>query len=79
MRLLIWQFSKPVVWALVVALPLSYFAAGLYLNVFADRIDLPAGIILGAGLASILLAWAIVATHASWVARANPVNALRYE
>lgn len=78
-RLLIWQFSKPVVWALVVALPLAYFATSLYLDVFSDRIDLPVGIILAAGVASILLAWGIVATHASWVARANPVNALRYE
>ena len=78
-RLLIWQFSKPVVWALVVALPLAYISAGLYLNVFADQINLIEAIVAGAGLVSIVLAWAIVATHASWVARANPIKALRYE
>lgn len=78
-RLLIWQFSKPVVWALVVALPLAYVSAGLYLNVFAERINLIEAIVAGAGLVSILMAWAIVATHASWVAKANPINALRYE
>ena len=78
-RLLIWQFSKPVVWALVVALPLAYVSAGLYLNIFADRINLIEVIVAGAGLVSMLMAWAIVATHASWVAKANPINALRYE
>lgn len=78
-RLLIWQFSKPVVWALVLALPLAYVGASLYLDIFADRITLPIGIIALAGLIGIAAAWAIVATHATWVARANPVNALRHE
>lgn len=78
-RLLIWQFSKPVVWALAVALPLSYFAAGQYLNVFADRINLPIGIIAIAGIIGIAAAWSVVASHAMWVARANPITALRNE
>ena len=40
-RLLIWQFSRPVIWALVLALPLSYLASEAYLNFFADRIETP--------------------------------------
>ncbi|MFC7048717.1 ABC transporter permease [Emcibacter nanhaiensis] len=77
--LLVWQFSRPVVWALLVALPLSYWASGFYLNFFADRIDLPVGIILMAGLVAVIFSWVIVSIHAIRVARANPAKALRYE
>lgn len=78
-RMLIWQFSIPVVIALVFALPLAYFTTGFYLDFFDDRISLQAAIIGFAGIVGVLMAWAIVATHATWVARANPINALRYE
>jgi len=78
-RLLIWQFSKPVVWALLVALPLTYVASGIYLDFFADRIPLPELLILAAGVISILFAWSVVAFHAIRVARSNPIFALRYE
>ena len=78
-RLLILQFSQPVMWALIFALPLSYFAASQYLNFFADRISLPIGIVLLAGLVTVLFSWAIVAIHAVGVARANPIAALRHD
>jgi len=78
-RLLVWQFSRPVLWALLVALPLAYFAANTYLEFFADRISFTASIVGAAGAAAVLLAWAIVAVHAYRVARANPIHALRYE
>jgi putative ABC transport system permease protein len=78
-RLLIWQFSKPVMWALLVALPLAYFAAETYLTFFADRNSLSGLIVVAAGLLSVLFAWAVVAVHAMRVAQSNPVHALRYE
>ncbi len=78
-RLLVWQFSKPVMWSLLVALPLAYFASDMYLNFFADRISAPAGIVAGSGVMAILFSWAIVAIHAVRIARANPIKALRYE
>jgi len=78
-RLLIWQFSRPVLWALLVALPLAYFASNTYLTFFADRITLTAPIVGVAGAISVLVAWGIVAIHAVRVARANPIHALRYE
>jgi putative ABC transport system permease protein len=78
-RLLVWQFSKPVVWGLAIALPGAYFAASVYLNFFADRIHSTIPILLAAGLAATLLAWGTVAGHAIRIARANPVLALRYE
>ena len=78
-RLLVWQFSKPVLWALLVALPLAYFASNLYLNFFAERIDAPFGILLLSGLVAVMFAWGTVAGHAIRIARRNPILALRYE
>ena len=78
-RLLVWQFSKPVMWGLVIALPAAYFASATYLNFFADRIGMTIPILLIAGLVAVILAWGTVAGHAVRIARANPVHALRYE
>ncbi|MCP5381545.1 MAG: ABC transporter permease [Kordiimonadaceae bacterium] len=78
-KLLIWQFSKPVLWATPFALLLAYFASRFYLEYFPDRISMPYTTLIAAGLAGLLLSWATVATHAYKVARTNPVNALHYE
>ena len=78
-RLLVWQFSKPVLWALAIALPAAFFASNLYLDFFAERIDSSLLILLVAGAIAVMLAWGTVAGHAVRIARANPVLALRYE
>ena len=78
-RLLVWQFSRPVMWALVVALPAAFFASRQYLDFFADRIEAPILILLVTGMIAVLMAWATVAAHAFRIAQSNPVMALRYE
>ncbi|MGB5412033.1 MAG: FtsX-like permease family protein [Woeseiaceae bacterium] len=78
-RLLVWQFSTPVMWALVIALPLAWFASNQYLNFFADRISTQIPLLLIAGVVAVLLAWGTIAGHAIRIARANPIMALRYE
>jgi putative ABC transport system permease protein len=78
-RLLVWQFSKPVLWALVIALPLAYIASKTYLDFFAERIDAQVVILLASGLVAVLLAWGTVAGHAIRISRASPILALRYE
>ncbi len=78
-RLLVWQFSTPVLWALLVALPGAYFASQGYLNFFADRIESPIPILIVSGLIAVLLAWVTIAGHAIRIARSNPILALRYE
>ncbi len=78
-RLLVWQFSKPVAWALAIALPAAFFGSKIYLDFFADRIGTQVPVLLIAGLVAVLLAWATVAGHAIRIARSNPVRALRYE
>jgi putative ABC transport system permease protein len=78
-RLLVWQFSKPVLWALAVALPAAFFASTVYLNFFAERIESPILVLIVAGALAVTLAWSTVAGHAIRIARANPIVALRYE
>lgn len=78
-KMLLWQFSKPVMWAIIFALPLSYFAADTYLQFFAERIEMEVPIIIAAGILAVGLAWAVIAMHALKVARENPIKALRYE
>lgn len=78
-KLLIWQFSTPVIWATPLALGIAYYFAQFYLEFFAERISLPYGMLLIAGLSGLMLAWLTVVTHALNVARTNPVNALHYE
>jgi putative ABC transport system permease protein len=78
-RLLVWQFSRPVMWALLVALPLAYFAADAYLSFFSNRIESIIFILLAAGVLGVTFAWATIAGHAIRIARANPIQALRYE
>ncbi len=78
-RLLIWRFSKPVLWALLAALPGAYLAANQFLQFFADRISLVEVIVLIAGLAAVLIAWGVVGIHAGRIARASPIAALRHE
>lgn len=78
-RLLVWQFSKPVMWALALALPAAFLASNIYLDFFADRIESPILILAVAGAIAVMLAWSTVAGHAIRIARANPVLALRYE
>ena len=78
-RLLVWQFSKPVLWALVIALPLAYLASIQYLNFFAERIGPPFLILAVSGAIAVMFAWGTVAGHAFRIARRNPIMALRYE
>jgi putative ABC transport system permease protein len=78
-RLLIWQFSIPVLWSLLVAMPVAYLASGMYLNFFAERITMLPLIIGLASVMGIVTAWLIVAGHAMKIATASPIESLRYE
>ena len=79
--LLIWQFSKPVLLANLIAWPVSIWAMTYWLQNFPYRIDLIylLPICLFTGVLTLLLAWLTVGGNAAKVARANPVKALRTE
>ena len=78
-RLLVWQFTRPVAIGFVLAAPLGYYGARMYLDFFADRISLTPLPFLVAGGAAMLFAWITVSGHALRVARSSPIEALRYE
>ncbi len=80
-RLLLWQFSKPVLIANLIAWPLSSWMMLSWLENFPTRLDswLLIPLCLMSGLIALIIAWQTVAYNAARVARSSPVNALRYE
>ncbi|HEX3944003.1 MAG TPA: ABC transporter permease [Rhizomicrobium sp.] len=78
-RLLLWQFSIPVLIANFVAWPVAYFYLHHWLEGFAYRVTLNPLYFIVAGGTALVIAWGTVLTHALRVARANPIHALRYE
>ncbi len=79
LRLLMWQFSKPVVIANLIAWPVAWWLMRSWLAGFNDRISLSPVLFVGAGLIALAIAAATIASHALRIARANPIIALRYE
>jgi putative ABC transport system permease protein len=78
-RLLLWQFSQPVLWANLFAWPAAFFAMDYWLHGFAYRVGQPVWLFLAASLAAALIAWATVSFQSLIAARARPATALRYE
>ncbi len=80
-KLLVWQFSKPVLIASVAASLLSFFLMAKWLDDFPYRIELWViiPICFAASLCATLMAWLTIGGNAFKVARARPVKALRTE
>jgi putative ABC transport system permease protein len=79
LRLLLWQFTKPVLWANLLAWPLAFWAAEHWLQGYAYHVGLPPWLFLSASAAVVLIAMATVVGQALLTARAKPASALRYE
>ncbi|NYT42041.1 ABC transporter permease [Sphingomonas sp. R-74633] len=78
-RLLVWQFTRPVVIANIIAWPIAWWLMREFLNTFDARIALTPVPFIGAGLLALAIAVLTIGAHAFRVARTNPVHALRYE
>jgi putative ABC transport system permease protein len=78
-RLLVWQFSRPVLIANLIAWPVAWWLMRGWLDGFAARIDLGPVWFIGAGLLAAIIAAATIIGHALKVARSSPALALRYE
>ena len=79
-RLLVWQFSRPVIIANVIAWPVAWWLMRDWLNGFDQRIPLDSDARSSSRRRSRSgIAIATVVGHAVKVARANPIHALRYE
>ncbi|HEY4029715.1 MAG TPA: FtsX-like permease family protein [Caulobacteraceae bacterium] len=77
--LLLTSFTPPVLWANLIAWPVSWWSMDRWLSGFAYRIPLSPWFFLAASAAALAIAAATVAAHAVRAARAKPVEALRYE
>jgi putative ABC transport system permease protein len=78
-RLLLWQFSIPVLIANVIAWPVAYYYLHHWLEGYAYRITLNPLDFLAAGVIAMTIAWLTIIAHAVRIARASPMVALRYE
>ncbi len=80
-KMLLWQFSKPVLIANLIAWPVAFYFMSGWLDGFIYRLDLSVLPVMAAaaGLLALLVAWVTVAAHAARVARSSPIEALRYE
>ena len=80
-KLLVWQFSKPVMLANLIAWPIAIYYMSDWLQGFEYRIDAVwiYGLCAIAGFVALIIAWGTVAGHAVRVARSKPIEALRYE
>jgi putative ABC transport system permease protein len=79
LRLLFWDFSKPVLWANLLAWPAAWFFIRHWLEGYAYHIEVSVWIFLGASALAVVVAVVTVSGHAILIARAEPVTALRYE
>jgi putative ABC transport system permease protein len=77
-KLLAWEFARPVLIANAIAWPIGFVAMRAYLNLFVQRTALtPLPFLLSLAL-TLAIAWAAVAVHVLAVARVKPAAVLRY-
>ncbi len=73
------DFTKLVVIAICLSLPLSYLLVRNWLQNFEYRIDLQWWYFIGAGLAALVIAWLTVSSQAMKAASVNPAQSLKDE
>ena len=73
------EFTKMVVAAIAIALPVSWYLASEWLQGFAFHIDLEWWFFGGSGLVALLIAWLTVGFQTIKAARINPTECLRSE
>lgn len=78
-RLLVWQFSRPVLIANIIAWPVAWWLMRGWLDGFDARIELGLHWFIAAGGLAAVIAAVTIIGHAVKVARQSPALALRYE
>lgn len=73
------EFTRPVLWANVIAWPVAWFFTRQWLKGFAYHVDNSLFVFVAASVLALIVAVGTVAGHAWLVAKTRPVEALRYE
>lgn len=79
LALLLWQTSRPVLWANLIAWPAAWWLMREWLNGFAYRVPLQAWLFAAAGALAMAVATLSCGAQSYLVARRRPVEALRHE
>jgi len=78
-RLLASDFTRLVVFALLIAFPVSYVMMNSWLSDYAYRIDIPWGLFAIGALFVLSISWLTISWHSMRAATVNPVESLRSE
>jgi ABC-type antimicrobial peptide transport system permease subunit len=73
------EFTKMVLVAIAIALPVSFWITQFWLSTFAFRIELSWWFFAGAGLTALAIAWLTVGLQTLRASRINPALCLRDE
>jgi putative ABC transport system permease protein len=79
MRMLLWQFSRPVLYGSLIAWPVAAYIMNRWLNGFAYHVPLGPWLFIATTALTLIVALVTVSAHCWPVARAKPAAALRYE
>jgi putative ABC transport system permease protein len=73
------DFTKMVLLAILLALPVSYFLSSYWLENFSEHIELKWSYFAGAGFIALLIAWLTVGLQTFKAAKVNPTQCLKSE
>ncbi|HWY94443.1 MAG TPA: ABC transporter permease [Steroidobacteraceae bacterium] len=79
MRMLLWQFSRPVLYGSLIAWPVAAYIMNRWLQSFAYHVPLAPWLFVATTVLTLIIALITVSAHCWPVARAKPAAALRYE
>ncbi|MEM1263930.1 MAG: FtsX-like permease family protein [Pseudomonadota bacterium] len=77
LRLFLWQFSRPVVIAAVIAWPIAWLLADRWLSSFAYRVDIAWWLFVAAGVSALAITWLLTALQVTRVSRTRPARVLQ--
>jgi len=78
-KLLVTQFSIPIVIANLISWPLGYYFMRQYLDEYAHRIDLSVYVFLGVSLITLVIGWGTISAHILKMVNLKPANILRHD
>jgi putative ABC transport system permease protein len=73
------EFTRLIVFAFILAVPLAWYLMDSWLKGFAYHVELGFGIFAFAGLVTLIIAWLTVSYQSIRAAIVNPVKSLRSE
>ncbi|WP_113922346.1 ABC transporter permease [Cognataquiflexum aquatile] len=73
------DFLKPVIVAIVLALPIGYYIMGTWLEQFANKVQMQVGFFVLTAAVAILIAWLTIAIQSWRAASDNPADSLKAE